>query len=74
MEPTGPLCAVKIRLLQEYLEATQMYAVVLGEFNRRLAAAPTEDYSKLNRMVDKARRQSEEARDRLAQHIAEDHC
>jgi len=74
MESTPPICAKKTRLLQDYLEATQAYAAALAEFNKRLANVLTEDYSKLNRIVDRARRQSEDARDRLARHIAEDHC
>jgi hypothetical protein len=51
-----------------------MYAVVLAEFNRLQDNFPTEDYSRLNRIVENARRQSEDARDRLAQHIAEHRC
>lgn len=74
MESDVPACPVKSRLVQEYFEATQVYTVAIAEFNRRLADATIEDYSKLNRLVDRTRRQSEDARDRLSRHIAEHHC
>ena len=74
MESVGPQCPVKIRLVQEYFEATRLYSAALAEFNEQLAKVLTTDYSNLNRMVDKARRHSEDARDRLTRHIADDHC
>jgi hypothetical protein len=70
----GVPCSEKFRLSQEYREATELYAATVSEFDSRLGNARLEDYSKLNWMVDSARRQSEDARDRLARHIAKHHC
>jgi hypothetical protein len=74
MESTDQPCATKARLLREYQETTQIYAGAVSEFDKRLPDAALEVYSELNRMVDAARRLSEDARDRLARHIAEHHC
>ena len=74
MRSDHPPCAVKIHLLQDYIDTTRAYAAAVSEFDNRLASTPLEDFSHLNRKLDKARRESEDARDRLARHTAEHHC
>lgn len=67
-------CIEKARLLQEYQESTQVYATAVDDLNRRIGIVQFEEYQKLNRAADRARRKSEDSRDRLARHIAEDRC
>ena len=75
MESTEEPCGEKTRVLVEYKEATQACSSAVGDLAHVIGIVPLdEEYQRLNRAVDRSRRKLEDARNRRARHIAEDHC
>ena len=67
-------CAEKDRLLLEYRQAADQYAVAVAELSRRIGISSLDDYQKLHQAAESARIRSNEARDRLARHLAAHGC
>jgi len=67
-------CAEKDRLLLEYRQAADQYAAAVAELSRRIGISSLDDYQKLHQAAESARIRSNDARDRLARHLAEHHC
>ena len=67
-------CDEKDRLLLEYRKVTDLYSAAVAELSRRICITSLDDYLQLHQAAERARMRSNEARDRVAQHLAEHHC
>src|SRR6516162_3471636 len=72
-KPAGR-CDEKNRLVLEYRTTTESYSTAVSELSRRIGVGSLDDQRKLHEAAEAARARSNEARDRLARHIAEHHC
>ena len=67
-------CAEKDQLLLVYRLAADQYAAAVAELSRRIGTSSLDDYRILHEAAEAARIRSNEARERLEQHIAVHHC
>ena len=67
-------CDEKNRLVLEYRTTTESYSTAVAELSRRIGVGSLDDQRKLHEAAEAARARSNEARDRLARHIAGHHC
>jgi hypothetical protein len=67
-------CDERNRLLIEYRTATERYSTAVAELSRRIGTSSLDDYLRLHEAAETTRACSNEARDRIAHHIAEHHC
>ena len=67
-------CDEMNRLLLEYRTATEQYSTAVAELTRRMGISSLDHYLHLHEAAETALARSNEARDRVAQHIAEHHC
>jgi hypothetical protein len=67
-------CEEKVRLLEEYQEASQRYASSVRELKQKIGTTPKDRYDGLHRASDEARVKTEQARIALEQHMAAHGC
>ena len=71
---SGGQCDERNRLLSEYRAATERYSAAVAELTHRIGISSIDDYQKLHAAAEAALASSNEARDRVAHHLAEHHC
>ena len=64
-------CNERTRLLLEYRTATEVHSAAVAELTRRIGTSSVDGYRALSQAVETTRTSLNEARDRLAHHIAE---
>jgi hypothetical protein len=67
-------CDERNRLLLEYRAATERYSAAVAELTRNIGISSLDEYLKLHQAGETARACSNEARERVAHHIAGHHC
>ena len=67
-------CDEKDRLVLDTAERQELYSAAVAELSRRIGITSLDDYLQLHQAAERARMRSNEARDRVAQHLAEHHC
>ena len=73
--PSQPFnCDEKGALLIAYAQATRVYSQAVADLTRVVGAIAHSDFEVLKRKVAAAREQSEEARQRLEEHVRKHFC
>ena len=67
-------CPEKIRLIENFREANNAYALMIGELFARMGKINESQYENLNDAVSRARAVVLESRLQLKQHIQEHQC
>lgn len=67
-------CKEKARLVVDYEAKTARFSRAVTVLQSKMATSPKEEYYRLQRLVDKARVESEGARLALERHISEHGC
>jgi hypothetical protein len=67
-------CEEKTRLLMEYKATTAAFSEAVKELHAKIGTSPKEEYERLERIVNKARWKSEQARLALEAHNAAHRC
>ncbi len=67
-------CDEKGALLIAYAQATRAYSQAVSDLTRAVGAVENSEYEVLKRRVVAAREQSEEARERLEEHVRKHLC
>ena len=67
-------CDERNRLFLEHRTAAERYSAAVTELTRKMGISSFDDYRELHQAAEAARTRSNEARGRVARHVAEHHC
>ena len=68
------MCEVRISLLGDYTVKATACDEAIEQLHQRIGISPHEEYQRLRRAFEVARKQADQARLRLEQHVAEHLC
>jgi hypothetical protein len=74
MDARKESCLTKTTLLVAWQKAASDYARAVAELSRQIAISPKEEYVKLSRAAEDARKRSRQAQTTLQAHIADHGC
>ena len=67
-------CPEKLRLMEEYQAATAEFSRTLKVLNQKIGVLSGQEYEKIRKFTEQARKRSEAARQALDRHIREHGC